>query len=189
MISIDNTIISDDLQEICFVCDLKKCKGACCIEGDAGAPLDAEEISILGDELEHIKPYMTDSGIAEIDTNGVFDYDAWGNFVTPLVNHCECAFVYFEDEIAKCAIEKAWVLKKIKFQKPVSCHLYPVRIYNYKDFDAVNYHKWHICDKALIHGKRLNVKLYEFLKEPLIRKYGNKWYKELEKVYKTEKKV
>ena len=88
MISIDNTIISDDLQEICFVCDLKKCKGACCIEGDAGAPLVAEEISILEDELEHIKPYMTDSGIAEIDTNGVFDYDAWGNFVTPLVNHC-----------------------------------------------------------------------------------------------------
>lgn len=186
MISIENTIISDDLKELCFVCDLKKCKGACCIEGDAGAPMEANEISILEDEIEFIKPYMTEAGIAAIESNGVFDYDEWGNFVTPLVNHRECVFVYFEDEIAKCAIEKAWEQKKIKFQKPVSCHLYPIRIQNYKDFDAVNYHKWHICDKALIHGKRLDVRLFEFLKEPLIRKYGKKWYKELEIAYKNK---
>ncbi|MFZ4399141.1 MAG: DUF3109 family protein [Bacteroidales bacterium] len=179
MISIDNTIISDDLNEVCFVCDLKKCKGACCVEGDAGAPLDAEEISILEDEIDVIKPYMRPEGIAVIEQNGVFEMDAWGNTVTPLVNQRECAFVYFEDEIAFCAIEKAWEQKKLKFQKPISCHLYPVRINQYNDFDAVNYQRWHICEKAVVNGKRLNIKVYEFLKEPLIRKYGLKWYKEL----------
>ena len=186
MISIDNTIISDDLKEICFVCDLKKCKGACCVEGDAGAPLDEEEISLLEDEIEAIKPFMTDSGIAEIEQTGVFDYDALGNYVTPLVNHRECAYVYFEEGIAKCAIEKAWELKKTIFRKPVSCHLYPVRISKYKDFEAVNYHKWYICEKALINGKRLNIRMYQFLKEPLIRKYGLKWYRELGKKYSKE---
>lgn len=186
MISIENTIISDDLKDVCFVCDLKKCKGACCVEGDAGAPLDVEEISIIEDDIDFIKPYMTAEGIAVIEKTGVFEYDTQGNIVTPLVNQCQCAFVYFEDEIAKCAIEKAWEQKKIKFQKPVSCHLYPVRINNYKDFDAVNYNKWDICEKALVNGKRLNVKVYEFLKEPLIRKYGLKWYKELEKAYKMK---
>jgi hypothetical protein len=179
MISIDNTIISDDLNEVCFVCDLKKCKGACCVEGDAGAPLDTEEISILEDEIEVIKPYMRAEGITVVDEVGVFEMDAWGNMVTPLVNKRECAFVYFEEDIAFCAIEKAWEMKKLKFQKPISCHLYPVRINRYTDFDAVNYQRWHICEKALVNGKRLNVKVYEFLKEPLIRKYGLKWYKEL----------
>ncbi|MFZ4739704.1 MAG: DUF3109 family protein [Bacteroidales bacterium] len=184
MISIDNTLISDDLNEVCFVCDLKKCKGACCVEGDAGAPLDANEISILEDEIEVIKPYMTPAGIAVVEQIGVFDYDDWGNMVTPLVNHRECAFVYFENEIALCAIEKAWELKKLKFQKPISCHLYPVRVNTYTDFDAVNYQQWHICEKALINGKRLKIKVYEFLKEPLIRKYGHKWYKNLENYWK-----
>jgi hypothetical protein len=185
MISIDNTLISDDLNNVCFVCDLKKCKGGCCVEGDAGAPLEMEEIGILEDEIEVIKPYMTAEGIAVVEKDGVFEYDDWGNMVTPLVNHRECAFVYFEDGIAKCAIEKAWELKLLKFKKPISCHLYPVRINHYKDFDAVNYHQWHICEKALINGKRLNVKVFEFLKEPLIRKYGAKWYKELIESFKS----
>ncbi len=179
MISIDNTLISDDLKEVCFACDITKCKGACCVEGDAGAPLDAEEISILEDEIEVIKPYMTAEGIASVEQSGVFVIDDWGNMVTPLVNQRECAYVYFENEIALCAIEKAWELKKLKFQKPISCHLYPVRIIRYNDFDAVNYHRWHICEKALIKGKSLNVKVCEFLKEPLIRKYGIEWYKKL----------
>ena len=183
MISIDNTIISDDLKEVCFACDLTKCKGACCVEGDAGAPLDAEEISILEDEIEIIKPFMTAEGIAVIEQTGVFDYDDWGNMVTPLVNQRECAFVYFKNGIALCAIEKAWELKKLKFQKPISCHLYPVRINHYNDFDAVNYQHWHICECALANGKRLNIKVYEFLKEPLIRKYGAKWYRKLVKSY------
>ncbi len=185
MISIDNTIISDDVYKVCFVCDLNKCKGICCVEGDAGAPLEEEEISILEDEIDMIKPYLTKEGLEVIEEEGVFDYDALGNFVTPLIKHRECAFCYFEDDIAKCAIEKAYEEGKVKFQKPVSCHLYPIRLQNYNDFDAVNYHKWPICEKALVNGKRLNVPVYEFLKTPLIRKYGAKWYAELEKTIKS----
>ncbi len=185
MISIENTIISDDVYKVCFVCDLNKCKGACCVEGDAGAPLDELEISILEDEIENILPYLTPEGIKSIEEFGVFDYDALGHFVTPLINHRECAYCYFDEGIAKCAIEKAYEEGKVKFQKPVSCHLYPIRIENYKEFDAVNYHKWPICEKALVNGKRLNVTVYEFLKQPLIRKYGTKWYKELEQTIKS----
>jgi hypothetical protein len=179
MIAIEKTLISDQVVQTCFACDLKACKGACCVEGDAGAPLDEDEIGILEDCLEEIIPYMTTKGRKQVETSGVFDYDMFGHFVTPLVNDCECAFVYFENEIAFCAIEKAFNEGKIAFQKPVSCHLYPVRISRYNDFDAVNYHEWHICKPALKQGQSLNIPLHEFLKNPLIRKYGTNWYNEL----------
>jgi hypothetical protein len=179
MIAIDQTLISDDLGSICFACDLSACKGECCVDGDAGAPLDEEEIGILEDCLDEIKPYMTAEGIAQVEAGGVFDYDMFGHFVTPLVNDRECAFVYRSDGIAFCAIEKACKEGKISFLKPVSCHLYPVRISLYNDFDAVNYHEWHICRPALLNGKRKQVPLYEFLKDSLIRKYGEDWYREL----------
>jgi hypothetical protein len=187
MIAIDDTLISDDLGEVFFICDLARCHGACCVEGDAGAPLDEEEIGEMEDILEKVRPFMTLAGRSVVDENGVFDYDADGNFVTPLVNHRECAFVYFEDGIVKCAIEKAYNEGLISFKKPVSCHLYPVRIVKYKDFDAVNYHKWGICDRALVKGKREGVKVYEFLKEPLIRKYGKEWYQKLDAAFKEKK--
>ncbi len=180
MITIDKTINSVDLAEVCFVCDLKQCKGACCVEGDAGAPLLEEEIGLLEDELDYIKPFMRNEGIEETEKNGIFDFDVSGNYVTPLVNGKECAFVYFnEDGIAGCAIEKAWEAGKSTLRKPISCHLYPVRVNRYRDFEAVNYEKWHICEPALRHGKKLKVPVYRFLKVALIRKYGEKWYQEL----------
>ncbi|PKP45332.1 MAG: DUF3109 domain-containing protein [Bacteroidetes bacterium HGW-Bacteroidetes-11] len=180
MIAIDNTLNSDDLHKVCFVCDLKKCKGACCVEGDAGAPLEEHEISELEDNLDRIKPFMRPDGIRAVEQMGVFDFDAHGHYVTPLINGAECAFVVFDDEgIAACAIEKAWEAGASHFRKPVSCHLYPVRISKYNDFDAVNYHEWHICRPALEFGKKLNVPMYVFLKDSLIRKYGEKWYKDL----------
>ena len=180
MITIDNTINSVDLADVCFVCDLAKCKGACCVEGDAGAPLEEQEISHLEDEYDFIKPFMRPEGIAEVEKNGVFDFDVSGHYVTPLVNGKECAFLYFsEDGIAGCAIEKAWEAGKTSFRKPVSCHLYPIRISRYKDFEAVNYQEWHVCKPALRHGERLDVPVYRFLKVALIRKYGEKWYKKL----------
>lgn len=179
MIAIDETLISDDLGKVCFVCDLSACKGQCCVDGDAGAPLDEEEIGILEDCLDEIKPFMTAEGIAQVEENGVFDYDMFGHFVTPLVNGRECAFVYHENGIALCAIEKAYKEGKISFLKPISCHLYPVRLSKYNNFDAVNYHEWHICKPALINGKKLDVPLYVFLKDSLIRKYGEAWYNEL----------
>lgn len=189
MIIIDDTIVSDQLRDTCFVCDLSKCKGACCVEGDAGAPLEEEEISILEDVVDHIKPFMRREGIEEVERNGVFDFDAGGHYVTPLVNGRECAFVAFNDEgVAMCAIENAWKAGKTDFRKPVSCHLYPVRLSRYKDFEAINYHEWHICKPALEYGKKLNLPVYQFLKEALIRKYGERYYEQLAKQIEGSKK-
>ncbi len=182
MISLDNTIISDDIRDIQFCCDLKKCKGACCIEGDAGAPLEEMEISLLEDYIDEIKPFMVAGGIKEVGNIGVFDYDAEGRFVTPLVEGRECVYVYMEEGIARCAIEKAFQEKKIPFPKPISCHLYPIRIGMMKTGEAINYHKWPICSKALENGRKLKLPLYEFLEEALIRKYGRSWYNRLLKL-------
>jgi hypothetical protein len=184
MIIIDSTVISDELYLVKFECNLKRCFGCCCIAGDAGAPLDEDEISLLEDDIENIKPYMTDRGVKAIEDSGVFDYDAKASFVTPLVNDAECAYVFFRNGIAGCAIEKAFEERKTRFQKPVSCHLYPVRISHYGDFDAVNFHKWQICKPALKNGGKLGTPLYKFLKSALIRKYGLKWYQTLVKEVK-----
>lgn len=189
MIIIDTTIVSDQLKDTYFVCDLTKCKGACCVEGDAGAPLEEEEISILEDAVDHIKPYMRKEGVDEVERSGVFDFDAEGHYVTPLVNGKECAFVVFDEEgIAMCAIENAWKAGKTDFRKPVSCHLYPVRLSKYRDFEAVNYHEWHICKPAVEYGKKLKLPVHEFLKEALIRKYGNRYYDQLAKQIEDLKK-
>jgi hypothetical protein len=182
MILHDNTIISDDLKLVRFSCDLSKCKGACCVEGDAGAPLEEEEISLLEDHIGEIFPFMAKEGIREIQNIGVFDYDAEGKYVTPLAGGKECAFVYFEKGIARCAIEKAYAEKKIPFAKPVSCHLYPIRIKDLGENLAVNYHKWHICNKALEKGMKENMPLYQFAGEALIRKFGREWYNRLVKL-------
>lgn len=180
MILIDNVSVSDDLHLVNFCCNLPKCLGACCVGGDAGAPLEVSEISVMEDEIEIYKSYMTEGGIRTIQEHGVFDYDMFGKFVTPLVNDGECAFANFSGGIAHCAIEKAFFDQKTRFRKPVSCHLYPVRITSYEHFDAVNYHKWNICKPALKLGKRKGIPLYRFLKEALIRKYSEEWYRQLE---------
>ncbi len=179
MILLPPALISDDLKELFFCCDMGKCKGACCVEGDAGAPLEEEEISLLDDYIAEVKPFMTPEGIEEIDRLGVFDYDAEGKFVTPLIEGMECAYIFFKEGIARCAIEEAYQQKKIPFPKPLSCHLYPLRISRMGKEDAVNYHKWYICDKALEKGQREKIYLYEYLKDALIRKYGETWYREL----------
>lgn len=179
MISLNKTLISDNLKDVFFCCDLPKCKGACCVEGDGGAPLEEAEVSKLEDHIDAIRPYMVPAGIEEIGKNGVFDYDAEGHFVTPLVRGRECVYVYLEDRIARCAIEKAFAEGKIPFAKPVSCHLYPVRITRTALNDAVNYHKWEICRKALEKGHKEKIRLYQFLEEALIRKYGRSWYNRL----------
>lgn len=184
MIPVGKTIVSDDLVQVFFACDLEKCKGACCVAGDAGAPLEEEEISLLEDHLQEILPFMTERGREIVLKHGVFDYDAAGNFVTPLVNDAECAFTNFKEDIAYCSIERAFEEGKISFRKPISCHLYPVRIQQFSGFDAVNYHKWHICKPALKRGKREGIRLIRFLKEALVRKYGEGWYAEMLQVLK-----
>lgn len=182
MISIDKTLISEDLLEKKFVCDLTACKGECCVAGDSGAPLDEDELPILDSILEHVKPYMVKNGVKAIEKHGAYVIDGDGDYTTTLVREgAECAFVYFdENKIAKCAIEKAFYDGKISWKKPISCHLYPVRITKYKNYDAVNYSKWNICKSACACGEKLDVPLYKFLKEPLVRKYGKEWFKQLE---------
>ncbi|MDY0286508.1 MAG: DUF3109 family protein [Bacteroidales bacterium] len=188
MLIVGDCNLSDDIRDVCFQCDIKKCKGACCVEGDAGAPLEIDEIGMLEDYIDAIKPYMTESGIEVVESLGVFDYDVEGHFVTPLVNGRECVYVFYEEGIAKCAIEKAWEGKMQPFMKPISCHLYPIRIDHHESFDAINYHKWPICKDALRFGRKNKVPLYQFLRVPLIRKYGKIWYDELLKVIRETSK-
>jgi hypothetical protein len=183
MIAIDKTLVSEDLLDKKFVCDLNACKGACCVAGDSGAPLDKEELPVLDSILEAVKPYMVKKGIKAIEKSGAYVLDGDGDYTTTLVSPgAECAFVYFDEtKIAKCAIEKAFNEGKITWKKPISCHLYPVRITKHKSYDAVNYHKWNVCEPACKCGTKLDVPVYKFLKEPLIRKYGKDWFKQLEK--------
>lgn len=181
MIIIEDTLISDEIYTECFVCDLPVCHGGCCVHGDAGAPLDKDELAILNEIYPKVKPYMRTVGIDVVDETGTFVEDIDGEFTTPLVNKQECAYVFFdENNVAKCAIEKAWEEKEIDFKKPVSCHLYPIRITQYSNYEAVNYHRWPICDCARKNGNKLNVRIYEFLKDALIRKYGEDWYEQLD---------
>ena len=183
MIQINDTIVSEELRSQQFVCNLKACKGICCVEGDAGAPLEQEEADYLEEHIEKIKPYMNDAGHGVIARMGVSTTDREGDLVTPLVNNAECAFVVFdEDGTAKCAIENACNDGVIDFKKPISCHLYPVRAKKFPSFTAVNYHEWHICSDACALGEELGVKVYEFLKEPLIRKFGEEWYEQMKEV-------
>lgn len=183
MIAIDKTLISEDLLDKKFVCDLNACKGACCVAGDSGAPLDEDELPILRSILEKVKPFMVKKGIKAIEKNGPYVVDSDGDYTTTLVSEgAECAFVFFDEtNTAKCAIEKAYYESVIDWKKPISCHLYPVRITKHKNYEAVNYSKWDICEPACACGKKLDVPVYKFLKEPLIRKYGKNWFKQLEK--------
>lgn len=182
MISVGKALVSDDLLSEQFVCDLQKCKGACCVEGDAGAPLEAAEVDILKQEFPNFKSYLRPEGIQAVEEQGTHLIDPLdGEPVTPLVNNAECAYVVFDEKgTTLCGIEKAWRDGKTTFRKPVSCHLYPIRIQAYKSFDAVNYHKWQICAPACDLGKELKVPVYRFAKDALIRKYGDDWYTELE---------
>lgn len=189
MIKVGEVLVSDDIREKEFVCNLTKCKGACCVEGDYGAPLEKAELEILEEIYPKIKSYLTKEGIKAIEEQGTHIVDPDGDLSTPTINGKECAYArYDEKNVLKCGIEEAHKDGKIKFKKPISCHLYPIRINKKKDFEAVNYHKWHICSPACSLGKELQVPLYKFLKEPLIRKYGEAWYSGLVKAIGEEER-
>jgi hypothetical protein len=180
MIAVGKTIVSDDIADQFFVCHLEKCKGACCVEGDLGAPLEEEELEIIDEIVEEVMPYLSPEGIKAIEEWGPYVLDEEGDFSTTTIEGKECAFaIYDERGILKCGIEQAYLDGKISFRKPISCHLYPIRITKYADYDAVNYDRWDICKPACHHGEGLGVPLYKFLKGPLVRKYGEDWYKEL----------
>ncbi|MBU2997639.1 DUF3109 family protein [Cellulophaga baltica] len=183
MFQIGKTLISEEIIENDFVCNITACKGACCIDGDAGAPLDEKETEILVDIYQDVKPFLRPEGIAVIEKEGAFVKGEDGEWETPLVNGSECAYVVFsKNGTAKCALEDAYNEGITTWKKPVSCHMYPVRIREYSEFTAVNYHKWHICDDACSLGAELQVPIYKFVKEALVRKFGEEWYTELEQV-------
>lgn len=180
MIVNGNAIISEDIKYNFFVCNLEKCKGACCVEGDLGAPLEESELAELEKIYPQVAPYLSEEGKKAIEHQGKYIRDYEGDFSTPTINGRECAYaIYDERGILKCGIEQAYLDKKIDFKKPISCHLYPIRITQYESYDALNYDRWSICSSACSFGKALDMPLYKFLKEALVRKYGEEWYQSL----------
>ena len=181
MIQIDDKLISEDIFSEEFVCNLSRCKGACGVAGDVGAPLEKYETEILDRIFPQVKPYLRPEGIKALEEQGTWTIDPNdGDFVTPMVNGEECAYVIFDEKgITKCGIEKAYEDGAVDWHKPISCHLYPIRVTEYSTFTALNYHEWEICNPACELGKELKVPVYKFLKTPLIRKYGEQFYETL----------
>ncbi len=188
MFQLGKTIVSEDILEKEFVCNLSACKGACCIKGEAGAPVAEAEVEVLKEVYSRVKPFLRKEGIEAIEAQGTHIVSPLGELETPLVNGKECAYVTFTSEdVASCGIEDAFNAGEIDFRKPISCHLYPVRVKDYSEFAAVNYHKWPICNDACTLGKELSVPVYKFVKDALIRKFGENWYAELEKIAESNK--
>ncbi|SFF02102.1 DUF3109 family protein [Thermophagus xiamenensis] len=185
MVQIDDKIISLDIFEKHFVCDLPHCLGSCCVEGESGAPLEDDETEILDKIFPLIRHLLSPEAIDIIEKNGTWEVDADGDKVTPIIRGRECVYTYFDqDGVCRCAIEKAHREGLIDFKKPISCHLYPIRVDKYENYEALNYHVWPVCNPARELGEKLGVPVFRFLKEPIIRKYGKRFYDEMEDVYK-----
>ncbi len=186
MLLIDNILVSEDLFKKQFTCNLEICRGACCWEGDFGAPLEEAETAILEQIRETLRPFLTDAGNAVIDQTGThIHYDAIGREGTPLIENAACVYLTFDENgIGQCGIEKAWQAGYVSFQKPISCHLYPVRhsVVEHVDFQALNYEEWDICRAACNLGESLGVPVFRFVKDALIRKFGSAFYSQLEEV-------
>ncbi len=179
MLQIDDTVLSLDVFEEQFKCDLEKCKGHCCVYGDSGAPLENEEVKLLKELYPEIRPYLQEAGIQAIEKTGTSMIDKDGDEVTPLITDKECAYTIQEHGIYFCGIERAYLDEKIRFRKPVSCHLFPVRIKNYTGFTGVNYEKWNICRSGRVCGKSEDLPVYKFVKDSLVRKFGKEWYEKV----------
>lgn len=183
MLVIKDTLVSLDLVERCFVCDLKACKGQCCIDGDAGAPINENEKKEIDRYLPQILPWLTPGGRKAIEEEGTAYFDEEGDLVTTLVEGKNCAFTTFSnDGTCLCALEKAYREGVLPNLKPSSCFLYPVRLKKVGNMTALNLHRWKICSCAEKNGKKLGVRAYKFLKEPLVREFGQEWYEELDHI-------
>jgi len=180
MLQIKDTLISLDLIDRQFCCDLIRCGGMCCVEGESGAPVEMDEIAELEKALPLIWEDLSEKAKVVIKKQGVVYADQDGEMVTSIVNGKDCVFTCYDEKgLCLCAIEKAWRAGKISFMKPISCHLYPIRVKKFDDFTAVNYQEWSICSSARLKGKQSGIPVYQFLKGPLIRKFGQGWYEEL----------
>lgn len=180
MFQIQDTLVSLDLAEEFFCCDLSKCLGACCIEGDAGAPVTPAEVEKIKESLPAIEADMLPRALEEVRRNGVAYTDEEGDLVTTLLDGRNCAFTcYGPGGVCLCALEKARREGRTSWLKPASCALYPLRLTEYPSFTAVNYHHWNICRDAVANGRRLGIRLYQFLEQPLTERFGAEWYAEL----------
>jgi hypothetical protein len=181
MIDIDGKIVSTDIITEKFLCDLSACRGICCVEGNAGAPLESDEERLLAEEYPAFKSFMTAAGVAEIERQGVAVVDGDGDLVTPLVGDAECAYSYNDGGVTLCAIEKAWAEGRTTFRKPVSCHLYPIRVVKFGDGSVgLNYHRWAVCEGARVLGREKGVPVYRMLREPIVRRFGQEFFEALE---------
>ena len=181
MIEIDDKIVSLDILRERFACDISRCKGICCVEGNAGAPLDIDEVDTLEEEWDNYSPYMTPEGREAVERQGFMVVDQDGDYTTPLVNDAECAYSFNENGVTYCAIERAYREGKTSFIKPISCHLYPIRLMQFSNGSiGLNYHRWDVCRPACECGKKLDIPVYKSLREPIIRRFGEEFYKALE---------
>lgn len=181
MIEIDGKIVSDEILTECFACDIAQCKGQCCVDGNAGAPLDIDEVDILEEEYPNYKPYMTPEGIETVEEQGFMVVDIDGDYTTPLVNDAECAYSYTENGVTLCAVERAYLNGECSFRKPISCHLYPIRLVNFSNGEVgLNYHRWDVCHSACKLGRELKFPVYKAVKEAIIRRFGEDFYAALE---------
>jgi len=187
VIAIDNILVSDEVVEKQFVCNLDKCKGGCCVDGDTGAPITQEEAGIIEDIYPHIKHLLSPRAIDLVEDEGTHTFDDEYGLVTPTLDGGICVYGYYDEKgIVKCAIEHVYKEGKIDFKKPISCHLFPIRITEYDTFEAVNYEpRESLCKPACKLGQSLKVPVYQFLKEPLIRKYGEEFYEALDATAKA----
>lgn len=180
MIQIDDKIVSIDLLKVKFCCNIAHCKGICCVEGNSGAPLEMDEVDILEQEWNSYKPYMTDAGIKSIEDQGFMVVDTDGDYTTPLIDDRECAYSFEEEGVTFCAIERACREGKTNFLKPISCHLYPIRLTTFSNGSiGLNYHRWGVCSGALSLGDKVGTPVYRSLKEPIIRRFGEEFYNTL----------
>ncbi|MBN1597967.1 MAG: DUF3109 family protein [Bacteroidales bacterium] len=179
MLQIKNTIISSDLLNKNFCCDLESCKGACCIHGDVGAPLTDFEVKKLSLIYQKLKPFIREEGVRAIEELGTYVVDDENETVTPLIDGKECAYVVFDNGVARCGIENAYTAGEVDFRKPISCFLYPIRIKKYEQFIAVNYDQWNICESARKNGDRKNLPVYKFVEEALTQRFGTDWFRHL----------
>jgi len=186
MLEIGKTLVSLDVISKKFCCDLPACLGSCCVYGDSGAPLTKAEAEVLEASYSIIEPYIQENGRKTIKVLGTHIVDSDGDTVTPLIDEKECAYTVFENGIALCGIENCCRDGKIELLKPLSCHLYPVRITKYKSFDAVNFESWDICKPAEFKGENLDLPVYVFVKAALLRAYGQEWYDQLDYAAKND---
>lgn len=189
IIAIDDIWVSGEITKEMFACDIARCKGACCVEGDMGAPLEDEELEILERIYHKVKPYLSKAGKRAIQDQGTYVKEM-GEYTTPLIEGKECAYTVFNEKgVASCAIEQAHLDGEIAFRKPVSCHLYPIRVIKKKNLEALNYDRWEICNPACQLGQQSQIRVYEFTKEAIIRKYGQDFYDQLDQIAKMKEDV